>query len=239
MALWAALAIAQQQPKPKIRVNMINVCTPPPAEQKEIASALEHIPRTPSFAADFEIDRGRTTLEDTGGLLQAGEDARMASGGETDTWVRIRREFAAHDYFSNVQYSFSLDAKNMLETLVFRVRDPKELMQISIEDTASRVTSPAAMLSSETPATHIKLERFGKASVALARCSGQDGSPGPDQSAYEPLFQSATGILARYRRLLDAQGIVPDELNRAEAGIGGHEEHPVKGTPRRPQQKQR
>ncbi len=211
---------------------MINVCTPAPAEQKEIASALERIPHAPSFATDFEIDRGRSTLEDTGGLLQAGEGAKMSAGKETDTWVRIRREMSEHDFFQNVQYSFSLDPENMLETLVFRVRDPKELLQVSIEDSASRVTSPTAMLGTETPATHIKLERFGKPSIALARCSGAEGEPAPDQSAYEPLFQSASEVLARYRRLLDAKGIVPEELRRAEAGFREQPEHPVKGTPR-------
>jgi hypothetical protein len=230
MVTWGIL-ISAQDTKPKIRVNVINVCTPSPAEQREIASALDRIPRRPAFASDFEIDRGRSTLEDTGGLLQAGEGAKMSAGKETDTWVRIRRDFAGHDFFSGVQYSFSLDPKNMLETLVFRVRDPRELLQVSIEDSASRVTSPAAMLGTETPATHIKLERFGKPSVALARCTGEEGGPAPDQSAYEPLFQSATDILADYHRLLDAQGIVPEELRRTEAGINEQPAHPVKGTP--------
>lgn len=235
MALFGA---AQQSPPPKVRVSMINVCAPSPAEQKEISSALERIPRKPSFARDFEVDRGRSTLDDTSGLLQAGEGAKMAPGEETSTWVRIRREFPGRELFSNVQYSFSVDSKNMLETLVFRIRDPKELLQVSIEDNASRVTSPSAMLGTETPATHIKLERFGKPSVALARCTGGAGGPAPDQSAYEPLFQSASAILADYRRLLDARAVVPEELRRAEAGIAASAGHPVKGTPRRPVKKQ-
>jgi hypothetical protein len=105
-------------------------------------------------------------------------------------WVRVRREFPDATLFSNVQYSFSVDATNMVETLVLRVRDPKDLMQISIEDSASTVASASAMLSSSTPVSRVKLERFGKASVALARCSGGEGTPATDQSAYEPIFHA-------------------------------------------------
>ncbi len=120
--------------------------------------------------------------------------------------------------FSTVQYSFSTDPKNMVETLVFRVRDPKDLMQVSIEDSASAVTTPAAMLTTNTPATRIKLERFGKSSVVLARCYATDTGPAPDQSAYEPLFQSASTIVANYRGLLGARRMVPEELARLGAG---------------------
>src|SRR5258708_26147661 len=56
-------------------------------------------------------------------------------------WVRVRREFPDATLFSNVQYSFSVDSKNMVETLVLRVRDPKDLIQVSIEDSASAVPS--------------------------------------------------------------------------------------------------
>jgi hypothetical protein len=113
-----------------------------------------------------------------------------------------------------VQYSFSVDPKNMVETLVFRVRDPKDLMQVSIEDSASAVATPATMLTSSTPASRIKLERFGKSSVVLARCAGSEAGPVPDQTAYEPLFQSASAILSNYRGLLGARSTVPDELER-------------------------
>ena len=71
----------------------------------------------------------------------------------------------------------------MVETLIFHVRDPKELMQVAIEDNASSVTTPSAMLGTNTPAGRIKLERFGKSSVVLARCAGTEGNPAPDQSA--------------------------------------------------------
>jgi hypothetical protein len=143
-------------------------------------------------------------------------------------WVRIRREFAVQALFSTVQYSFSADPKNMVETLVFRVRDPKDLLQVSIEDSASVVTSAATMLSTSTPASRIKLERFGKSSVVLARCAASQGGPAPDQSAYEPLFQSASVVLTNYRGLLSARNIVPEEL--ARLGRGGE----ARKTPAKP-----
>jgi hypothetical protein len=124
----------------------------------------------------------------------------------------MRKEFSVQAMFSTVQYSFSADPKSMIETLVFRVRDPKDLLELTIEDNASAVTTPAVMLSTNTPATRIKLERFGKSSVVLARCYATEAGPATDQSAYEPLFQSASGIVATYRKLLGAQRTVPDEL---------------------------
>jgi hypothetical protein len=119
--------------------------------------------------------------------------------------------------FSTVQYSFSDDGKNMIETLVLHVRDPKDLVQLSIEDSASAVTSPATMLAAATPASRIKLERFGKSSVVLARCTGSGGNPPPDQSAFEPLFVGASLIMTDYRALLNARRTVPDELARVAA----------------------
>jgi hypothetical protein len=136
----------------------------------------------------------------------------------TADWVRVRREFPGATLFSNVQYSFSVDGKDMVETLVLRVREPKDVMQVSIEDSASAVVSAAAMLSSSTPVSRVQLERFGKSSVALARCPGADGNPGTDQSAYEPIFQAASSIMERYRDALGARKLVPQEL--ARLGVG-------------------
>src|SRR6202142_512462 len=208
------LAMAQQSSQPQVKVNVLNVCSPSAAEQQEIASALGRVPKQPLFGVDFEIDRGRTSLEVGPGFLQPGSGGQMSSDPGTSNWVRIRREFSVQALFSTVQYSFSVDPKNMVETLVFRVRDPKDLMQVSIEDSASSVTTPATMLATDTPAARIKLERFGKSSVVLARCPGTEGNPPPDQSAYEPLFQSATTIVANYRNLLAARQTVPAELGR-------------------------
>jgi hypothetical protein len=129
--------------------------------------------------------------------------------------------------FSNVQYSFSVDSTNMVETLVLHVRDPKDLMEVSIEDSASAVASAAAMLSTSTPVSRVKLERFGKSSVVLARCPATEGNPAPDQSAYEPLFQSATAIVTDYRNLLAAQKTVPAELARVN-GMEAKSKPPAK-----------
>ena len=165
---------------------------------------------------------GRSTLEERPDFLKAGESAQFSSDSGTAEWVRIRREFSVQALFSTVQYSFSHDPKNMVETLIFHVRDPKDLMQVAIEDNASAVTTPASMLSTSTPASRIKLERFGKSSVVLARCPGTEGNPAPDQSAYEPLFQSATAIVTNYRNLLAAESTVPAEL--ARVSIAGSSE---------------
>src|SRR6266850_523966 len=137
-------------------------------------------------------------------------DSRRAAGAAR---VRVRREFPASAPFTNAQYSFSVDSKNMIETVVLRLREQKDLMQISIEDSASSVASPAAMLSTNTPVSRIKLERFGKPSVVLARCSGAEG-PATDQTAYEPLFQTASSIMNRYRDGLGVRRMVPQELVR-------------------------
>jgi len=111
-----------------------------------------------------------------------------------------------------VQYSFSNDGQNMVETLVLHVRDPKDLNQVSMEDSASAISSVATMVAANTPASRIRLERFGKSSVALARCTGAENGPAPDQSAYEPLFRSASEVLTNYRRLLAVGRTVSAEL---------------------------
>ena len=129
-------------------------------------------------------------------------------------FVRIRRDFPNGEAFSTAQYSFSRDKQQMVETLVFRLREAKDLLEISIESSASSVTTAATMLAAATPAGRIKLERFGKSSVVLARCSGSNGGPPPDQSAYESLFASASSILSVYRGVLDARKLIPAELAR-------------------------
>jgi hypothetical protein len=207
--------LGQQQPP--VKVNVLNVCTPSSDEQKEIASALARVPKQPLFSQDFEVARGRSSLGEAPGLLQAGQSAQMSDEPSIANWVRLRREFSLQALFSTVQYSFSNDGKDMIETLVLHVRDPKDLVQVSIEDSASSVTTPAAMLGTSTPASRIKLERFGKSSVVLARCSGAEGGPTPDQTAYEPLFSSASAIMTNYRALLNARRTVPDELSRVAA----------------------
>ncbi len=191
---------------------MLNVCTPSAAEQKEIAAALARIPKQPLFSADFEVSRGRSTLTDMPSFLTAGQPGHVAGEPSVASYVRIRREFSVQALFARAQYSFSNDGANMVETLVLHVRDPKDLIQVAIEDSASSVTSSDAMLASNTPANRIRLERFGKSSIALARCSAADSGAAIDQSAYEPLFRTASDVLANYRALLNVKKIVPEEL---------------------------
>jgi len=212
-----SIAAAQQQPQ--VKVNVLNVCAPSAEEQAEIAAALAHIPKQASFTQDFEIDRGRSLLDQTPDFLQNGQKTAGDSG--TADWVRIRREFPASSFLASVQYSFSHDASSMIETLVFRVRDPKDVLEVAIEDSASAVTTPANMLATDTPASRVKLERFGKSSIVLARCSGTADTPPPDQSAYEPLFQSASTAMTTYRNLLNVRQTVPDELARISSIDGG------------------
>jgi hypothetical protein len=227
-----AASFGQQPPAqqtPPVKVNVLNVCSPSAEEQKELSSALAKVPEKPIFAADYEVSRGHSTL-DPGTPIPGMQPLPPGAVSAAD-WVRVRREFPDATLFSNVQYSFSVDATNMVETLVLRVRDQKDLLQVAIEDSASAVASATAMLSTSTPVSRVKLERFGKASVVLARCSGAEGNPTTDQSAYAPIFQAASSIMERYRDALGARKMVPQELARlgaktsattpAKAGTGG------------------
>lgn len=198
--------------QPQVKVNLLNVCTPSAEEQKEIAAALARIPKQPLFAPDFEISHGLSTLTDAPNFLQPGQRAQMSDEPSVARYVRIRREFSVQALFASVQYSFSNDGHNMVETLVLHARDPKDLIQVSMEDSASAIGSAENMVAANTPASRIRLERFGKSSIALARCSGSENGPPPDQSAYEPLFRSASQVLANYRSLLSVRRTVPEEL---------------------------
>jgi len=216
--LLASVCAAQESTsppaQPQVKVHMLNVCTPSADEQQEIASALSHIPQRPSFSQDFEVDRGRSVLDQTASPLALANTGGTPSETAVADFVRLRRDLTGSGIYSNVQYSFSRDSKQMVETLVFRVRDPKDLLQVSIEDSASSVTSASAMLGSATPASRIRLERFGKSSVVLARCSGTTEGPAPDQSKYEPLFASASSTLSNYRGVFGVKTLVPEELAR-------------------------
>ncbi len=218
LAGLAATTAASAQPspanpqQPPVKVNVINVCTPSADDQKELSAALAKIPAKPAFGTDYEISRGRSTLDPNTPI--PGMQPLPPGAVSAADWVRIRREFPETALFSNVQYSFSVDKQNMVETLVLRMREQKDLIQVSIEDSASAVASAAAMLSSTTPVSRVRLERFGKSSVALARCSGDEGTPTTDQSAYEPIFRAASSIMEHYRDALGARKMVPAELAR-------------------------
>jgi hypothetical protein len=221
--LLALPVVSQQAPEnpstqPQVKVNMLNVCTPSAEEQKEIASALARVPKQPLFAPDFEVSHGLSTLTDAPNFLQPGHNTQTSDEPSVARYVRIRREFAVQALFASVQYSFSNDGQNMVETLVLHVREPKDLIQVSIEDSASAISSPENMITANTPASRVRLERFGKSSIALARCAGSENGPPPDQSAYEPLFRSASEVLANYRRLLGVRRTVPAELAQIPGG---------------------
>lgn len=201
---------------------MLNVCSPSADEQKEIASALARVPKQPLFGTDFEVTRGRSTLTDMPNFVKPAQGTHIAGETSVASYVRIRHEFSVQALFSSVQYSFSNDGANMVETLVLHVRDPKDLIQVSMEDSASSVASADAMLTTNTPASRVRLERFGKPSIALARCSAAEGGPAPDQSAYEPLFRGASDVLANYRRLLGVEIIVPEELAKISGEKGSN-----------------
>lgn len=210
-------ALAQQVPEspsaqPQVKVNVLNVCTPSAEEQREIATALARIPRQPLFGSDFEISHGVSTLTDAPNFLKPGQGTQISGEPSVARYVRIRREFSVQALFASVQYSFSNDGQTMVETLVLHVRDPKDLIQVSMEDSASAISSVASMVAANTPVSRIRLERFGKSSIALARCNGTENGPAPNQAAYEPLFRSASEVLANYRRLLSAGRTVSAEL---------------------------
>ena len=198
---------------------MLNVCTPSVEEQKEIAAALARIPKQALFGSDFEVSRGRSTLTDMPNFIKPTEGTHIPGETSVASYVRMRREFSVQALFSSVQYSFSDDGENMVETLVLHVRDPKDLIQVSLEDSASAVSSPAVMLAANTPVSRIRLERFGKPSIALARCAATESGQAIDQSAYEPLFRSASEVLVNYRKLLSVPFTVPEELAKVDSSI--------------------
>jgi hypothetical protein len=208
LLLLSTFAVAQVAPaKPQVRVNYLNVCNPSEAETKEIASALARIVRKPAFTSDFEISRGKSSMTEADLQLQ-GMQPDASQPPSISRWVRIRREFPETSPFQNVQYSFSTSEGRVSETLVFRLRDPKDVMQISLSDTISARSDPASVLSVDTPPSRIRLERFGKSSVVLARC------PAADQAAYQSYFGGASEIMAAYRASLAVRKTVLDDLAR-------------------------
>ena len=207
--LLVAGAVAQEaQPKTQVRVNYLNVCSPSDTDKTEIQAAIERLPAKPAFAVDYEIAHGKSTVTDD--AVMAGPRTKVSEGPmPVSNWVRIRKEFPEKSAFSNVQYSFSVADNRAVETLIFRLRDPKELLQVSISNSVTAVKNPAQIVATKTPADRIRIERFGKSSAVLARC--QDSN----QAAFEPLFQKATSILNLYREILNARHIVPMDLPKS------------------------
>ncbi len=203
MCLAGGVAAAQQEPapplqqKPQVRLNYLNVCTPSAEDQAVLKDALAKSGGKPVFIEDFEVSRGRTTPRDS----------------PPAKFVRLRRDFSAQSPMVTAQYSISTDEANTIETLVLRMRDTKEFYEISIEDrVSSSAASPVAIVTTDTPASRVRIERLGKSSVVLARCEGAD------QSAYETLFQRASELMTQYRRVLGLRTTFHSDI----AWLGGN-----------------
>jgi hypothetical protein len=186
-----ATTAAAQQAQPPVKVNVLNVCTPSPEEQKDIAAALARIPDRPRWAVDFEIARGRS----------------KAAQLPVSNWVRLRRDIAPPSPITAAQYSFSVDADAIVETLVLRAKEGGDLVQVVLEDEVTS-GSPESVLAADTPASRVRLELLGKPSRTLTRC------PQADQSAYEPLLQRASQLMSTYRKQLNVRSTVGAELAR-------------------------
>jgi hypothetical protein len=222
LALFAAGAMAQETKpgaatQPKIQVNFINTCRPAQADLDEMSRALARVKERPKFSADFEIARGITTLTEA--------EARAAgvpagSGTTPSTWVRIRKDFPEKAVLTDAQYSLSLEGGMASEVLALHLRDSQEVLQILISDSVTGSAAQAVKV--DTPPERIRIERFGKGSIVLARCGAID------QSAYEPVFQAAGEILANYRTAMAVKRVVPAELahlaggKESKAGGGNH-----------------
>src|SRR5260370_41336065 len=115
--VMAAMAWAQQPP---VKVNVLNVCAPSADEQKELSSALAKVPGKPVFSADYEVSRGHSTLDTSTPI--PGMPPLPPGAVSAANYVRVRREFPGATLFSNVQYSFSVDAMIIVETLVLPVQ---------------------------------------------------------------------------------------------------------------------
>ncbi len=205
---------AEAQPaQPQVKLNYLNVCTPSAEEQSELRNALTKVQIKPAFGRDFEISRGRATMQDS-----------------TDSkFVRLRRDLASETPLMTAQYSMSVDPANTIETLVLRMRDPKDFHEISLEDRVTTgAASPSAVLNTDTPVSRIRLERFGKSSVVLSRCKDVD------QSAYEPLFRHASEVMAEYRKSLGLGSALRTDMTWLSAG-----EEKNGPTPARPVQQKR
>lgn len=194
-------------------MNYLNVCSPSAEDRQQIAGTLESISAHPHFAADFEVARGRSTMSNSDLLAASRAEAGAPPAADTadesvSDWIRIRHEFPGSSPFVNAQYSFSINPGQVVETLTFRARNAKDVIQISISDTVHGPDSPAQAARLNTPAERIRIERFGKASIVLARC------PSADQAQFEPLFTRASTLLASYRASLRVPAVVPAEIAR-------------------------
>ena len=121
LAFPFADAHVQDAPKkseqnPPVKVNVLNVCTPDADAQQQLKAVLARVPKSPTFISDYEIARGVSTVEE----------------GQSAKYVRLLREFKSDSPLETIQYSLSSDPVSTIETLVFRGRDVKDLLALSI-----------------------------------------------------------------------------------------------------------
>jgi hypothetical protein len=191
-------AAPSQGDKPQVKVNYLNVCTPGTDEQAIIKGALAAVQPKPAFSTDFELSKGRTSLKDA-------PDAK---------YVRLRRDFAAESPLLTAQYSMSTDTTNTVEILVLRTRDPKDFLQVAMEDRVSaNAAKPLSLLLVDTPVSRVRVERFNKSSAVLSRCEEVD------QSAYEPVFRQASEIMAQYRAALGLRSAFRSDIAWLNADV--------------------
>ena len=207
-AAWAqdgssssAASSATSAGQPKIQVNFLNTCRPPQGDLDEMGRALAQVKERPRFSADFEVSRGVTTLTEAEARAVGAAEGSAAG---PSSWVRIRKEFPEKAVLTDAQYSLSVEGDSASEALALHLRDSREVLQILISDMVRG--SAEQVVRAATPPDRIRIERFGKASIVLARCGSVD------QSAYEPLFTAAGGILEQYRMAMAVKTVVPAEL---------------------------
>lgn len=210
-AVLTLMASAQESraSQPKIQVNFLNTCRPAQGDLEEMGRALARVKQRPSFAADFEVSRGLATLTEAEARAAG---APAGSGNVPSEYVRIRKDFPENAPLTDAQYSLSVEGHSTSEVLALHLRDSREVLQILISDSVAG--SPLQVVKVDTPPDRIRIERFGKASIVLARCGAVD------QSAFEPLFQAAANILEEYRAAMAVKRVVPSEL----AHLPGHKE---------------
>lgn len=206
--ITGAPAAAQPESKaPQVRVNYLNVCSPSDSDRKELDSVLARIPSRAAFGTDMEVSRGRSTVTANDLVLQGPQSAAPGAA-PISKWVRIRWDYVDSSPLLNAQYAFSTTESHVSETLVWRFRDAKDVMQLSISDAVDSAADPAQVARLNTPADRIRVERFGKSSIVLARC------PAVDQSQFASLFERAAGLMTAYRKSLGVSATVPGELAR-------------------------
>ena len=115
--------------------------------------------------ADFEISRGVTTLTEAEaratGAPRGQRRHAVAVGANSQG---VSREGAADGRAIFAERG----GGSASEALALHLRDSREVLQILISDTVNG--SAAQVVKAATPPDRIRIERFGKGSIVLARC---------------------------------------------------------------------